>query len=233
MSEAKPEVVDSGRCFICATPDPEYESTEERGWVQCEKCNKWRRMAVGASEWTGFFECGFNDWDSFNKCGIPEEVFDEESEEVIMAQQKDLGGSFSMFDEQTSGKRKKKPSSKVASKKNGADSPKDKPKSKAKSKVKPKPKPKPKGKAKGKPEKAKKEKDKTPKQAPKRVWVQCEKCELWRRLKARVKTWEGQFQCSMNDWDEFKVCGMAEVRHAPFLYPFCDEFTYLGTASLR
>jgi hypothetical protein len=45
---------------------------------------------------------------------------------------------------------------------------------------------------------------------PKRVWVQCEKCELWRRLKSGVKGWKGEFKCSMNDWDEYKTCGMAQ-----------------------
>jgi hypothetical protein len=38
------------------------EDGEERAWAQCEKCAKWRQLALGQAAWAGHFHCEMNTW---------------------------------------------------------------------------------------------------------------------------------------------------------------------------
>ena len=51
---------------------------------------------------------------------------------------------------------------------------------------------------------------KTESKADVRIWAQCEKCSVWRRMAVGVKQWDGDFECSMNNWDRYNECGMPE-----------------------
>jgi hypothetical protein len=55
-----------------------------------------------------------------------------------------------------------------------------------------------------------KPKPKTESKADVRIWAQCEKCSVWRRMAVGVKQWDGDFECSMNNWDRYNECGMPE-----------------------
>ena len=93
----------------------------------------------------------------------------------------------------------------------------------------PKPLP-PKPKRRGRPPRSDKEKEKTHpsapnaapgkgpggKDAPKQEWVQCEKCEKWRRLPPRISAEElpDVWYCSMNTWDiNLATCTAIEDKH--------------------
>eukprot|EP00985_Skeletonema_marinoi_P006889 scaffold3011_cov130-Skeletonema_marinoi.AAC.14 len=86
----------------------------------------------------------------------------------------------------------------------------------------------PKPKRRGRPPRSDKEKEKTPpnapnaapggkgKDAPKQEWVQCEKCEKWRRLPPRISAEElpDVWYCSMNTWDiNLATCTAIEDKH--------------------
>tara|TARA_A100001015_G_scaffold313314_1_gene420275 strand:- start:1855 stop:2919 length:1065 start_codon:yes stop_codon:yes gene_type:complete len=59
---------------------------EDRSWVQCEKCEKWRSIPsiIDANSLPDSWCCELNTWSDFNSCEIPEEdgANDEENEEI-------------------------------------------------------------------------------------------------------------------------------------------------------
>jgi hypothetical protein len=44
-------------------------------------------------------------------------------------------------------------------------------------------------------------------------WVQCEDCEKWRELAFGASAWEGEFKCTMNDWNPGSARCEAEEDH--------------------
>jgi len=51
-------------------PVPQKGAEIFQGWVQCERCDCWRRLPFGmVGEWAGAFHCDMNDWDASEVCG--------------------------------------------------------------------------------------------------------------------------------------------------------------------
>ena len=56
------------------------DEEEAAGWVQCEICDKWRRLAHGVLEWNCTFVCRSNKWSDFNDCSVAEEQVSSDEE---------------------------------------------------------------------------------------------------------------------------------------------------------
>ena len=59
----------------------------EVDWVQCDDCQKWRRLPhhIGSPQIGETWVCAQNNWDGYNNCTIPQEKTDEEIDSEIKA----------------------------------------------------------------------------------------------------------------------------------------------------
>jgi hypothetical protein len=67
-----------GPLAVLNFPVADYELVTEdahrAGWAECEKCGKWRKLAAGAVDWPGAFECAMASWSpAADACDKPEE----------------------------------------------------------------------------------------------------------------------------------------------------------------
>jgi hypothetical protein len=62
--------------FIEYSEDEDFSPLDnERAWVQCLKCNKWRQLAAGQESWNSDFVCNMNNWDGlYDSCDKPEDA---------------------------------------------------------------------------------------------------------------------------------------------------------------
>lgn len=56
------------------------DQDDDRVWVQCESCNKWRALpaTVNASSLPDQWYCSLNIYDKRNNCNVPEEVYNDD-----------------------------------------------------------------------------------------------------------------------------------------------------------
>ena len=53
-------------------------------WVQCEDCEKWRKLVLGAPAWEGEFKCEMNDWNRESASCDAKEDRDEEIGDAVL-----------------------------------------------------------------------------------------------------------------------------------------------------
>jgi hypothetical protein len=54
--------------------EEQEDEADACSWVQCEACDKWRKLASGVDTWQGAFTCEMNDWNLASaSCGVGED----------------------------------------------------------------------------------------------------------------------------------------------------------------
>ncbi|KAJ8604689.1 hypothetical protein CTAYLR_006545 [Chrysophaeum taylorii] len=174
---------------ILGSLPPEKEEAPLFQWVQCDRCQKWRRLpgVVDAEQLPEKWFCVMNRWDAARRsCDAPEEVEEEEpAPRPKTVKARTTAAKRSRSEETESPRRPAHPSPRVA----GAPRPAD-----VKTAQRP-------------------EGTKRPK--PVWNWVQCERrtCRKWRRLPQDVapESLPDRWVCSMNTWDtRFASCAADE-----------------------
>jgi hypothetical protein len=201
---------------------------EEDPWVQCERCEKWRHLpsTVNVDNLPDHWFCELNIYDTKrNSCEAeeqtPKEVAKEKKRAKKLAMKKMEYEEAKKAAELVNLESKSKSKSGRTSTSPHSEMPNERTASMGSIDASGKPitvegvdeKPKPK---RGRPrneDRIKKSKDVD---APKQEWVQCEKCEKWRRVPPRISASDlpDVWYCSMNTWDiNLASCTAVEDKH--------------------
>ncbi|KAL9189654.1 hypothetical protein ACHAXT_009329 [Thalassiosira profunda] len=211
------------------------KKAEEDPWVQCDRCHKWRHLphSVDLNSLPDTWFCELNTYDAKrNNCEAPEQTPKEVAKEKKRAKklalkklQMEQAQAEALAAKEAKGRKDRSTASDQelefdASHAGGRKDDEDELTSGPSRGNSPKPPSKPKAKR-GRPRRedarrAGASAGTAVKDGPKQEWVQCEKCEKWRRLPPRIsaKDLPDVWYCSMNTWDiNLATCTAIEDKH--------------------
>ena len=220
-------------------PRKQAKKKEEDPWVQCDRCHKWRHLpaTVNLGSLPEHWFCEMNTYDAKrNNCEAseqtPKEVAKEKKRMKKLALKKlqieEAQAAAAAAEDDAAKHKGKKRVRRASSPKNYNEEKETEfvvTEDKASESGGDSPKPDHLKKKRGRPRNADKEKDNkttTTKSSrkgsdePKQEWVQCEKCEKWRRLPPRISAADlpDVWYCAMNTWDiNMATCTAVEDKH--------------------
>ena len=79
-----PPTLAGGPVVTAVQPAAVQPAAPDLQWVQCEDCEKWRKLALGAPAWEGDFKCKMNDWNPESASCDAKEDSDEEVGDAVL-----------------------------------------------------------------------------------------------------------------------------------------------------